>query len=262
MGNNQAARVLIVDDEEDVRFILQRALRHEGYVLETAVDGVDAINKITQFDYDLILLDLYMEPIDGMQVFDVIREKSEEIMVIVLTAHGSLDSSIAALRHGAFDYLFKPATAVVIRERVRDGLAKQTQVRKNKKILAQMEQLRQLFNEVEQETAPPTPETETRFIHNGALLIDTHYQVISFDDNDLELTTTEFNLLSCLVTHAPDYISARELVLEGMEYDVEDREAREMIKFHIHKLRQKLEPDASHPQHILTVRYKGYRWRG
>ncbi len=262
MGNNQAARVLIVDDEEDVRFILQRALRHEGYVLETAVDGVDAINKITQFDYDLILLDLYMEPIDGMQVFDVIREKSEEIMVIVLTAHGSIDSSIAALRHGAFDYLFKPETAVVIRERVRDGLAKQTQARKNKKVLAQMGQLRQLFNEVEQETAPPAPKTETRFIRNGALLIDTHYQVISFDDNDLELTTTEFNLLSSLVKHAPDYISARELVLEGMEYDVEDREAREMIKFHIHKLRQKLEPDASHPQHILTVRYKGYRWRG
>ncbi len=259
----KTARVLIVDDEEDVRFVLQRVLQNEGYVLETAVDGADAINKINQSDYDLVLLDLYMEPIDGMQVFDAIREKSEEIMVIILTAHGSLDSSVAALRHGAFDYLFKPVTAVMIRKSVRNGLAKRTQIQEKQKALTQMDQLRQLFNEVEKSPSPSTspPDTPPRFISSGSLLIDTHYQVASFDDRDLDLTTTEYNLLHCLVKRAPDYISARELVLEGMEYDVEDREAREMIKFHIYKLRQKVEPDASRPQHIVTVRYKGYRWR-
>jgi len=256
-------RILIVDDEESICFVLQRALRNEGYILETAVNGQDAIDKLHQHSYDVMLLDLHMEPVNGMTVFAAARELDENIMVIILTAHGSLETSIEALRHGAFDYLFKPASPDVIRRRVRKCLEKRQQLRKREQILNQIESLRHLLDTMEDE---PLIQNETadqqRFIHSKPLVIDTYYQAVTFSDNVLELTTTEYNLLLCLVKNSPHPVSPRQLVQEAMGYDSEDHEAREIVKFHIYQLRQKLEPIPQKPKHIKTMRYKGYLWHG
>jgi DNA-binding response OmpR family regulator len=92
--------------------------------------------------------------------------------------------------------------------------------------------------------------------------MDKHQQTATFMGESVELTTTEYNLLWCLVDHSPEPVSPRQLILEAMGYDSEEYEAREIIKFHIHKLRQKLEPRPNKPRYIKTIRYKGYAWAG
>ena len=114
--------ILIVDDEANIRFILERTLSHEGYVLDSAENGQEAIKKLGNSAYDLVLLDLNMKPVGGIQVLNAIRDRDSEISVIILTAHSTIDSAVEALRLGAFDYLYKPATAEAIRQRVREGI--------------------------------------------------------------------------------------------------------------------------------------------
>lgn len=253
--------ILIVDDEESVRFILERSLRNEGYLLDTAANGSEAVLKLQSQTYDLILLDLQMEPISGMEVFNVAREKDKDVVVIILTAHGSLDSSVDALRLGAFDYLFKPANPSAIRSRVRDGLDAHRKGQQRRRLVTQIDSLHQLLNELnDDDTVDSRSSVNDRFLRSGTLVVDTHHQVVAFNDETLDLTTTGYNLLLCLVRSSPVALTPRELVNCGLGYDAEKTEAREIIKWHIHKLRRKIEADPSHPQHIRTVRYKGYLW--
>lgn len=257
------AHILIVDDEESVRFILERSLRNEGYLLETVGNGREAILKLQNQPYDLILLDLQMEPVSGIEVFNAAREQDGDVTVIILTAHGSLDSSVEALRLGAFDYLFKPADPNTIRNRVRDGLAAHRKRRQRRRLVSQIDSLYQLLNELDDDDAAALrPSVNDRFVYSGMLVIDTHHQVATFNGQPLDLTTTGYNLLLCLIRSAPVALPARELVNCGLGYDAQEAEAREIIKWHIHKLRRKIESDPAHPQHIRTVRYKGYLWSG
>ncbi len=254
-------RILIVDDEESIRFILERTLRNEGYILETAVHGGEAIQKITQNHYDLILLDLHMEPVGGMDVFNAARTQDPDMMVIILTAHGSLDSSVEALRLGAFDYLFKPADPKTIRQRVQESLEKRRKELQRQQLIAQIDSLRHILNDLnDSDLSHSPPAAPDRFIRSGQLVIDSHHQVITFGEEILDLTTAEYNILCTLVKHEPNPISPRKLVNHGLGYDSEEHEAREIIKWHIHKLRRKIEPNPSRPQYIKTVRYKGYMW--
>ncbi len=254
-------RILIVDDEDSVRFILERSLRKEGYVLDMAANGREALLNLENHTYDLILLDLQMEPVGGIEVFHAARKQNDDVTVIILTAHGSLDSSVEALRLGAFDYLFKPADPNTIRSRVRDGLAAHHKKQQRRRLVAQIDSLNQLLNELnDDDDAELRLGLNGRFLHSGVLVIDTHHQVATYNDKPLDLTTTGYNLLLCLVKASPAALPPRELVNCGLGYDAEESEAREIIKWHMHKLRRKIEPDATHPQHIKTVRYKGYLW--
>ena len=254
--------LLIVDDEESIRFILELSLRDRGYQIDSAKNGREAIHKLQTQAYDLILLDLQMGEISGMEVFNIAREQDKDMVVIILTAHGSLGSSVEALRLGAFDYLFKPTTPQTIRDRVRDGLATRRKKQQRQQLVTQIDSLNQLLNDLNDDSAAEShTSANDRFIRSGTLVIDTHHQVTTFNNKTVDLTTTEYNLLLCLVKNSPAVSSSRQLLNCGLGYDGEDSEAGELIKWHIHKLRQKIEPNPSHPQHIKTVRHKGYMWR-
>jgi DNA-binding response OmpR family regulator len=255
--------ILIVDDEPNVRFVLERTLHLEGYVLDSAASGEEALKKLAETSYDLLLLDLRMEPVDGLQVLNTVWKQDPDIIAIILTAHGSLESAVEALRLGAFDYLFKPATPEIIRQRVHRGLHQRRQALYRRRLLDQIAGLRQALDELEtedQRLLPPV--TSRRFVHSGKLVIDRHHRVATLDDKLLDLTTTEFNILLNLVASAPQPISPRQLVNCAIGYDCEDVEARDIIKWHIHHLRRKIEPDPVHPCYIQTVRHKGYLWCG
>lgn len=253
--------VLIVDDDDSVRFVLERTLRHDGYSIDTAAGGGEAIEKLSRGRYALVLLDLNMCPIDGLQVLSTLRQQAGHTVVIILTAHGSLESAVEGIRLGAFDYLFKPAATESIRERVRAGIAHYEQSRRREALLDQLEHIRQLLTETESSFAP-LPDSATRFLHSGKLVLDRHHRNATLDGKLLDLTTAEFDLLTGLVLAAPAPIGPRQLVNDALNYDCEENEAREIVKWHIHHLRQKIEPDPPHPIYIKTVRYKGYLWSG
>lgn len=262
------ARILIVDDEESVRFVLQRALRHEPYLIETAVSGQQALEKLDTQSYDLLLLDLRMEPVDGLELLQRLREGGNEAVVIILTAHSSLESAVEALRLGAFDYLFKPASPNTIRQRVREALlVSQRQIRQQQ-ALEQLQTLRETMRawEMLDEPAVAAPPDETlscangRFIQAGSLFIDRDHRVATFEGELLDLTTAEFDLLTCLAERSPEPCKPQELVACALGYHSEETEARDTIKWHIHQLRRKIEPTPGQPRHIKTVRYRGYLW--
>lgn len=255
-------QILIVDDEPNIRFVLERALRHEGYLLDVAASGAEALRKLANGPpYDLLLLDLQMEPIGGLQVLQAAKERDPDLVAIILTAHGTMESAVEALRLGAFDYLFKPAMPETIRQRVGEGLRRRQQGLQRRRLLAQIDGLRQTLSELDNAaefTAPPL--IPQRFIRSGSLVIDTHHRAATLADRLLDLTTAEFDLLLCLVKAAPKPLAPRQLVNLALGYDCEDQEAREIIKWHIHHLRRKVEPDSAQPCYIITVRHQGYLW--
>lgn len=255
------SKILIVDDEPNVRFILARTLRKEEYIIDEAANGSEALDKLNQDAYDLILLDLQMKPVDGLQVLSEVRKHAPDTIVIILTAHSTIESAVKALRLGAFDYLFKPAQPETIRERVHEGLERQKQVRRRIRLLKQISTLRSTLIDLEEENGQlDKQENLSRFLTSGKLVIDSNHRVATMNGSLLDLTTTEFNLIVCLVKNAPQPVAPRYLVNQALEYDVGEAEASEIIKYHIHHLRQKIESDPLHPRFIKTVRYKGYLW--
>jgi DNA-binding response OmpR family regulator len=258
-----AYRILIVDDEPGIRFILERTLSREGYILDNAASGREALDKLEQDRYDLMLLDLRLGDMDGLQVLRSIRERDPELVVLILTGYGTMESSVEALRLGAFDYLFKPAPPDMIRERVREGLAQREKSNQRQALLAQIETLRQAISELEAASEQQTPpKNDARFLRSGKLVIDRFHRIATLDGNLLDLTTTEYELLLSLASASPAPVSPRQLLKTAMGYDAEDIEAREIVKWHIHHLRRKIEPDSANPRYIKNIRYKGYMWSG
>lgn len=254
-------RLLIVDNEASIRFTLERALRREGYDLDMAADGKEALQKLIRQSYDLLLLDLHMGDVNGLQVLDMARRQDKDVIVIILTGHSSLESAVEALRLGAFDYLFKPTMPDVIRRRVREGLQQRQQALQRRHIQAQIDLLRQSLDEMEQgASVTRSVEADGRFLRSGPLTIDSHHRVATLNGRLLDLTTTEFDILVCLVDASPEALMPRQLLKCALGYESDEVEARDTAKWHIHHLRRKIEPDPHRPHYIKTVRYKGYFW--
>jgi DNA-binding NtrC family response regulator len=123
----QKARILVVDDDAGVRFFLEELLTSEGYDVVTVESGEAALERIAVQKFELALIDLRMKGMGGIEVLAALRERSPSTITIILTAHGSVETAIEALRQGAHDYLLKPCTAGQLRESVRTGLLKREQ---------------------------------------------------------------------------------------------------------------------------------------
>lgn len=266
------AKILVVDDEESIRFSLEEALRRDGYQVTTAKNGETALDLISNQAFDLALIDLRLPGIDGMKVLAEVQNRSPETVVIVLTAHASLETAVEALRRGAHDYLFKPCRTVELRESIRQGLLKRQHELRQLGLLRQLEQhlssslknLRatmidqldetQLIEPVDEETH----EEDGRFLRRGDLIVDFMRHVITLDDELLELSPTEFNLLAYLVSEAPRVIPPQELVREVQGYESEQWEASETVRYHVYRIRQKIKAATDRADVIRTVRGVGY----
>jgi two-component system, OmpR family, alkaline phosphatase synthesis response regulator PhoP len=255
------ARILIVDDDPNILLTLEKTLLREGHLVEKAPNGAEAIQKIRQAPFDLLLLDLNMKPVTGLQVLHAVREHDPDIIVIIFTAHSSLDSAVEALRLGAFDYIYKPASPDVIRQRVSQGLESRRKALDRTRLMTQIEGLRQSLVDLDLGTShASTDSSPLRFLRHGELIIDKYHRSATLGEKLLDLTTTEFDLLVALVEAAPEPVSPRHLVTSILNYNAEEAEASEIIKSHIYHLRQKIESDVSKPQYIKTIRFKGYLW--
>ncbi|HEX5138077.1 MAG TPA: response regulator [Planctomycetota bacterium] len=127
-------RVLVVDDEESVRFFLLKTLRKEGYEVEAVASGRAAVDRIAKAAFDVVLTDIVMPDVSGLDVLKAVHEMDKDAVVILMTAHGSVENAIDALHLGAFDYLLKPFETKELLVRITRGLAQRTVERENRKL--------------------------------------------------------------------------------------------------------------------------------
>jgi DNA-binding response OmpR family regulator len=253
------ARLLIVDDERTTRLSLSEIFTLRGAHVATAADGQEAIDLLHQSAFDLIVLDLKMPGMSGLQVLEEAQRIAPATVVILLTAHASVDSAISALRHGVFDYVLKPAQPRAIVETVERGLVKRQEHMRRQNLVGLMEQtVSALRGGDKPSTERPSLTSSTGPIQIGPIRIDLQRREAHLSDEVLVLTPTEFDTLAYLAQHADRVVSCRELVRAVHGYDTTEHEARPIMRVHIHRLRQKIESDAMQPERLLTVRAAGY----
>ena len=260
----QGARILIVDDERTTRLSLSEIFSLRGATTSTAADGAEALDQIKQTPFDLIILDVKLPGVSGLQVLEYVQEHAPGTVCVLLTAHATIDSAIRALRQGAFDYVLKPAQPKAIIEVVERGLAKRQEFLRRKSLVDLMEQTVEAFKAGSPTApAPPPPLTSATQasgpqLSTGNLTADLHRREAKLDDRLLDLTPTEFDTLVYFIRNAERVVSCRDLVKAVHGYDTTENAARPIMRVHIHRLRQKIEVNAATPERLLTIRSAGY----
>ena len=250
--NSTAVRsaILVVDDEEGIRYFLERFLTREGYQVVTAPSGEAALARLASAEFDVVLLDLKMKGIGGLDVLADLHVRWPATSVIILTAHASLESAVEALRRGAHDYLFKPCRTLDLRESIRNGLTKRRE-------LLQLRQIAPNLIAPESPAGPIEPAPADRFLQHNGLIVDPIRHIITLDGMLLELSPTEFDLLAYLVSQVPRVVPPQELIREVQGYTSDATEAAETIRSHMYHIRRKMQTTAGRSA-ILTVRGVGY----
>jgi DNA-binding response OmpR family regulator len=226
-----SARILLVDDEHSIQTLLAYPLRKDGYEVVSARDGREALDRFAEQRFDLVVLDIMLPKLDGMEVCRRLRGRSQ-VPIIMLTAKGDEVDKVLGLEIGADDYITKPFSVREFRSRVKAALRRS-------------------------EMAGARPAHEP--ITSGELEIDFDRRVVSARGEDVRLTYVEFELLAALAA-APGRVLTRELLLENVWGDSAYRDPR-TIDVHVRHLREKLERDPRRPEYLLTVRGVGYRFR-
>jgi DNA-binding response OmpR family regulator len=234
------ARVLVVDDEAEVRSALVRYLGLLGYRVEEASSGHQALKMLRRNTYDAVVLDIRMPGIDGVEVMRRAQDMSPDLPIIFLTGHATLETAIAAVKSHAFDYLRKPASIHDIATAIASALEQRTR------------------------GGQPYAISLERFLQSGAVILDQErcLAIVTLPDVacsfGAELTPSETKLLSYLMKRSGTALSCHELARFALDYDVARERAPDIIRPHICRLRQKIEPDPRHPILILTAPGKRY----
>jgi len=221
-------RVLVVDDEPMVRDVLERYLRLEGFEVATAEDGQQALERFSDDRPHLVLLDLMLPRIDGLEVFRRMRAASS-IPVIMLTARGEETDRVVGLELGADDYVTKPFSPREVVARVRAVLRRTER--------------------------GPGPDGSLVY---GDLSIDRGRREVRIGDRDVHLTRKEFDLLEHLAS-SPGVTFTRTALLESVWDFAWDGDSA-TVTVHVRRLREKIEEDPSAPRHLITVWGVGYRF--
>jgi two-component system KDP operon response regulator KdpE len=261
MNLNQPARILVVDDEGVTRVSLADALRLEGYEVDTAASGEEALSLFQKRGpFDLIVLDLKMPGIDGLEVAESITTTSPDTVIILLTAFGTMETAIEAIRTGTHDYLLKPCPIPEILRSVSKGLAKRRQAHRRRQLVEQLREAVSQLDGIESAKAADrvVPAEPERFLEIRDVLLDRQKHTALLDGEPLDLTPTEFKVLSCLMERPDEVWSPKQLVRRARGYEADTQGARAIIRVHIRRLRKKLEVDPSRPTYILNVRGVGY----
>lgn len=224
------AQILVVDDDDTVRGVVSDYLRASGMQVTTCGDGIDALTLAARTDFDLIVLDLMLPGIDGLEVHRRLRRDGNRAAVIMLTAKGSESDRILGLENGADDYLTKPFSARELVLRVESVLRR---------------------------TDADTDRAERQVVTDGDLRLDLTARKACLDGTPLELTLREYDLLAHLVTHPDQVMSREELMGRVWGWEHGDQST---VTVHVRRLRGKIEKDPSSPTRLVTVWGRGYRW--
>jgi len=222
-------RVLIVDDEKSIRKFLSISLISFGYTVSEAVNGKEAVESVTCFRPDVIILDLGLPDIDGNRVIEKIRKQSQ-VPIIVLSVRDSQEDKIKALDTGADDYLIKPFGIEELHARLRAVLRR----------LARIED-EPVFN-------------------TGKLCVDLSMRIVKMGSKEIELTPTEYEILKLLVLNAGKVLTCKQIIKQIWNKNPDEYEGVEhLLRVTISNLRSKIESDSSRPEYIITEPAVGYR---
>lgn len=254
-----ASRILVVDDEAAERITLGEVLRLEGFRVALAASGEEALTLAAQGDpFDLVILDLRLPGLNGLQVLEKLHKTNPETVVILITAYGALETAIQAMRHGAYDYLLKPCSVEDILAAVRRGLSELEQERHRRVLVERLQRTVQELANAETPVTPPKPPEEERFLQFSGVIVDRAKHLVTLKGRRIDLTPTEFRLLECLMYRADQVCTPQALVRCAQGYEADAWGARSIVRVHIRRLRSKLEPDPEHPRYIQNVRGVGY----
>jgi len=245
---SHTSTILIVDDEVAVLRFFERALQRDGHHVITAASGAAALDVLSMHDLDLALLDLRLKDMSGLDVFTQLRQQSPATPVIIITAHGSLETAVQALRQGAHDYLLKPCSMVDLRRSVQTGLMKRAQA---------LEQPAQPATTESPMSSDQPADNHPPFTPHQGLMIDSIRHVMTLDGIPLDLSPIEFGLLAYLVEEAPRVVAVDELIRKVQGYQHITLEARDTLRSHIYHIRAKIKATAGR-ELIRTVRGVGY----
>jgi two-component system KDP operon response regulator KdpE len=254
----QSARILVVDDERSVRMMLETALRAQGYRVQSAASGREARDLLQGEEFDLLLLDLQLGDSDGIEILRETKHLWPATEVILLTAHGSINSAIAALRLGAFDYLLKPAQVNDIRERVERGLEERRKAQQRGELLQRISESARALGIIEGGASPPTAPTNSDRIEVGPLVLDLRRHGAALGGQALALTRTEFSLLTALAQQPDTALSYGALSEAVYGRAQPEDEARALLRPHIARLRHKIESTGIGGVALVSIRSMGY----
>lgn len=230
----QNEKILVADDEINIRRILETRLSIRGYKVFLAADGEEAITMFKKERPNLVILDLMLPKIDGYGVCRELRKESK-VPIIMLTALGGISDRVTGLELGADDYVIKPFSPKELEARIRSVL------RRTQK--------------------PVTQKVNFEIFYMGNLKIDTLKRQVFKSNRRIKLTGTEFNLLELLINRAGERLT-RTLILDTIWGYIPERYVdTRLVDVHISRLRSKLEEDPSNPDLILTARGTGYMFQ-
>jgi DNA-binding response OmpR family regulator len=230
----RSARILLVDDEQSIQTLLSYPLRKDGYDVVRATDGREALDRFAEQPFDLVVLDVMLPQLDGLEVCRRLRARSS-VPIIMLTAKSEEIDKVLGLELGADDYITKPFSMREFRSRVKAALRRA---------------------DMAPRVEPPDGEPA---LDVGDLHVDFAKRRVALRGEDVRLTFVEFEILGALARDAGRVFS-RDQLLARIWGDAAYRDPR-TIDVHIRHLREKLERDAKEPEFIFTVRGVGYRFR-
>jgi len=240
------SNILVVDDEPVARQSMTDILRLEGFSVNSVPNGQSAIEFVRTHPVELMIVDLRMPGMDGLEVVQVVNQISPETEIVLLTAFATTESAIQALRLRIHDYLLKPASPAQVIASVKKGLARRDARLKARGGNASME----------------VDEGNAEFTLKDGTYIDLSRRLIRKKENIIHLTPAEGRLLRVLIENPGRVYSHRELVLLVQGYDTSQREAPEILRPLVSRLRHKLESFPSLSDRIVSVRGTGYLYEG
>ena len=228
-----AVKVLVVDDEKMIVKGLRFSLQQDGYEVECAYDGEEALGMIRERQYDIVLLDVMLPKLSGFEVLQQVREFSD-VPVIMLTARGDDMDKILGLDYGADDYVTKPFNPLEVKGRIKAIIRRTSRARK-------------------------AEEVKENIIEVGDLRMDLDNRRVTLSDKEINLTSKAFELLELLATHAGKVYS-RAMLLQ-MVWGKDNPGDVRTVDVHIRRLREKIEHNASEPKYVQTKWGVGYYFR-
>jgi DNA-binding response OmpR family regulator len=227
-----SSTILLVDDEDSIQTLLTYPLERDGYRVVQARDGEEALERFAAEEIDLVVLDVMLPKLDGLEVCKRLRSEST-VPIIMLTARGDELDKVLGLELGADDYITKPFSIREFRSRIRALLRRAV--------------------------TPHLARERDELIERGELRIDIPRRTVEIHGTPVQLTFIEFELLTILAS-SPGVVYSRRELLEHLRGSADYREPR-TIDVHVRHLREKIETDPSSPELIITIRGAGYRFR-